>query len=119
MGVSEDRGMGVRCRTNNEDRSALVGKYYSGCLCWLFDRTRPRTKRLSKDIGFFCNAVQTAILPPVTGPSRPYSGPRTRIAGPLKYMKYLHFYLIAIPVLKFLSHRRRQTNFQKTFQHPQ
>jgi len=60
MGVSEDRGMGVRFRTNNEDRSALVGKYYSGCLCWLFDRTLPFTKRLYKKIGFFCNAVQTA-----------------------------------------------------------
>jgi hypothetical protein len=63
MGVSEDQGMGVRFRTNNEDRSALVGKYYSGCLCWLFDRTLPLTKRLYKKIGFFCNAVQTARLP--------------------------------------------------------
>jgi hypothetical protein len=63
MGVSEDRGMGVRFRTNNEDRSALVGKYYSGCLCWLFDRTLGLTKRLYKNIGFFCNAVQTGRLP--------------------------------------------------------
>jgi len=35
MGVSVDRVMGVCRQTNNGDRSALAGKYYSGCLCWL------------------------------------------------------------------------------------
>ena len=38
MGDSVDRLRGARFRTNNEDRSALVGKYYSGCLCWLISQ---------------------------------------------------------------------------------
>jgi hypothetical protein len=66
MGVSEDQGMGVRFRTNNEDRSALVGKYYSGCLCWLFDRTLGLTKRLYKNIGFFAMRYKLAAYPMIS-----------------------------------------------------
>ncbi len=44
MGVSVDRGMGVCFQTNNGDRSALAGKYYSGCLCWLFIQMHRNSK---------------------------------------------------------------------------
>ena len=53
--------MGVRFRTNNEDRSALVGKYYSGCLCWLFDRTPDRSEWLYIFSHFFCNVGQEPL----------------------------------------------------------
>jgi hypothetical protein len=61
MGVSVDRGMGVRFRTNNEDRSALVGKCYSGCLCWLFDRTPDHTNWLYKEFKFFRNVGRITV----------------------------------------------------------
>ena len=58
MGVSVDRVMGVCHQTNNGDRSALVEKCYSGCLCLLPDTTRKHSKRLYTVSEFFHNVGQ-------------------------------------------------------------
>jgi len=55
--------MGVRFRTNNGDRSALVGKYYSGCLCLLLHTTLKHSKRLYTLSKYFHNVRQSTIEP--------------------------------------------------------